>query len=138
MVEGGDDKLVYKLTFDLPDAGLGPTQGNPTMIFGEDRKDNTPITIAEDTKDSPSDGRRSPTRARRSAAGNQPYDAPLNLPAREPVAHRTRARAPHTTFLQLGMARAHRSVLEVSKIGKNDEGRATSGDNDYNIRTFCG
>ena len=104
MVEGGDDKLVYKLTFDLPDAGLGPTQGNPTMIFGEDRKDNTPITIAEDTKDSPSDGRRSPTRARRSAVSNQPYDTPLNLPAREPVAHRTRARAPHTTFLQLRTA----------------------------------
>ena len=91
MVEGGDNELVYKLTFDLPDAGLGPTQGNPTMILGEDRNDNTPITIAEDTKDSPSDGQRSPKQARRSAVGNQPYDAPLNLPAREPVAHHTRA-----------------------------------------------
>ncbi len=28
MVEGNEDELVYKLTFDLPDAGLGPTQGN--------------------------------------------------------------------------------------------------------------
>jgi hypothetical protein len=80
MVEANEDELIYELTFDLPDAGLGPTQGNQTMILGEDRNDNTPITIAEDT-DSPSDGRRSPTRARRSAAGNQPYDAHLNLPA---------------------------------------------------------
>ena len=80
MVEANEDELVYELTFDLPDAGLGPTQGNQTMIVGEDRNDNTPITIAEDT-DSPSDGQRSPTRARRSAAGNQPYDAHLNLPA---------------------------------------------------------
>jgi hypothetical protein len=47
MVEANDDELVYELTFDLPDAGLGPTQGNPTMILGEDRNDNTPITIAE-------------------------------------------------------------------------------------------
>jgi hypothetical protein len=118
MVEGGYNELVYELTFDLPDAGLGPTQGNPTMIFGEDRNDNTLITIAEDTEDSPSDSRRSPTQARRSAAGNQPYDAPLNLPAVEPVAHRTRARAPHTTILQLGMARAHRSVLEANKLAR--------------------
>ena len=117
MVEANEDKLVYELTFDLPDAGLGLTQGNQTMILGEDRNDSTPITIAEDT-DSPSDGRRSLTRARRSAAGNQPYNAPLNLPAREPVAHRTRARAPHTTFLQLGMARAHRSVLEANKLAR--------------------
>jgi hypothetical protein len=58
MVEANEDELVYELTFDLPDAGLGPTQGNQTMILGEDRNDNTPITI-----------------------GNQPYDAPLNLPA---------------------------------------------------------
>jgi hypothetical protein len=108
MVEANEDELVYELTFDLPDAGLGPTQGNQTMILGEDRNDNTPITIAEDT-DSPSDGRRSPTQACRSAAGNQPYDAPLNLPAREPVAHRTRARAPHTT---------HRSVLEANKLAR--------------------
>ena len=56
MVEANDDELVYELTFDLPDAGLGPTQGNPTMIFGEERNDNTLITIAEDTEDSPSNG----------------------------------------------------------------------------------
>ena len=28
------------------------------------------------------------------------------------------ARAPHTTFLQLGMARAHRSVLEANKLAR--------------------
>jgi hypothetical protein len=95
MVEANEDELVYELTFDLPDAELGPTQGNQTMILGEDRNDNTPITI-----------------------GNQPYNAPLNLPAREPVAHRTRARAPHTTFLQLGMAQAHRSFLEANKLAR--------------------
>ena len=56
VVDGGEDELVYEITFDLPDAGLGSTQGNSPMIFGEDRNDNTPITIAEDTEDSASDG----------------------------------------------------------------------------------
>jgi len=98
--EADNNELVYELTFDLPDAGLGPTDGNPTMILGEDRYDNTPVMIAEDTEDSPSDGRRYPTRARRSAVGNQPYNA----------------YAPRTTFLQLGTARAHRSVLEVNRL----------------------
>ena len=66
MVEADDDELVCELTFVLPDAGLGPTDGNPTMILGEDRNDNTPVMIAEDTEDSPSDGRRYLTQARRS------------------------------------------------------------------------
>ena len=56
VVDGGEDELVYEITFDLPDAGLGSTQGNSPMIFGEDRNDNTTITIAEDTEDSASDG----------------------------------------------------------------------------------
>ena len=67
VVEADDDELVCELTFVLPDAGLGPTDGNPTMILGEDRNDNTPVMIAEDTEDSPSDGQRYPARACRSA-----------------------------------------------------------------------
>ncbi len=56
MVKAEDDELVYKITFNLPDAGLGPTNGNPAMILGEARNDNTPVMIAEDTEDTPTDG----------------------------------------------------------------------------------
>ena len=102
MFEADNDKLIYELMFDLPNVGLGPMDGNPTMILGEDRNDNTPVMIAEDTEDSPSNGRRYPTRARRSAVGNQPYNA----------------YTPRTTFLQLGTARVHRSVLEVNRLAR--------------------
>ena len=102
VVEAEDDELVYEITLDLPDAGLGLMNGNPAMILGEDRNDNTPVAIAEDTEDTPTDGQRYPTQARRSAVGNQPYDA----------------YAPRTTFLQLGTARAHRSVLEANRLAR--------------------
>ena len=103
MVKAEDDELVYEITFDLPDAGLGPTNGNPAMILGEARNDDTPVVIAEDTEDAPTDGQRYPTQARRSAVGNQPYDG----------------YAPRTTFLQLGTMRAYtRSVLEANRLAR--------------------
>ena len=102
MLDAEDDELVYEITFDLPDAGLAPTDGNFAIILCEDRNDNTAVVIAEDTEDTPTDGRSYPTRACRSAVGNQPYDA----------------YAPRTTFLQLGTVRVHRSVLEANRLAR--------------------
>ncbi len=73
------------------------------MPLGEDRDDTTIPVIALDddkTHDKIQDVRRYPTRARRSAVGNQPYNT----------------YAPRTTFLQLGDVQAHRSVLEASRL----------------------
>ena len=49
MVEANEDELVYKLTFDLPDAGLQPTDGDAVVVLGDDRNDNTAVEIPVDT-----------------------------------------------------------------------------------------
>ena len=69
VVEAKDDKIVYKITFDLPDAGLQPTVGNPAVVLGDDRNDNTGAVIPVDTA---TNGQRYPTQACRSALGTQP------------------------------------------------------------------
>ena len=140
MVEGGDDELVYELTFDLPDAGLGSTQGNPPMIFSDDRNDNTPITIAEDTEDSPSNGRWSTF----SDTSSQECGRQSTIQhAAESPCTRTRCPShPHQGATHnFSTSRNGASTQECSggkQTGKNNEGRATSGNNDYDIRTFCG
>ena len=101
VTEANEDKLVYELTFDLPDAGLAPLIANPDVLLGEDRTDDVAVVIPNDT-DTASGGRRYPSRARRSAIGNQPYDT----------------YAPRTTFLQLGTVRVHRSVLEANRLAR--------------------
>ena len=93
VVEADEDELVYELTFDLPDAGLPNAQINAVGDMGEDRRDDESAVVM--TGDD--EGRRYPTRARRTVIGNQPYDA----------------YAPRATFLQLGTVRAHRSVVEA-------------------------
>ncbi len=106
IVEAVNDELVYEIMFDLPVVGA-PEQPledalSDTIIppaFPEDAHfsnkddDDTP---AKNEAPAP----RYPTRARRSAIGNQPYDQ----------------YAPRISFLQLGQARAHRSVLEASRL----------------------
>jgi hypothetical protein len=104
IIDAEDDKIVYELTFDLPDAGLPPADGDAAVVLGDDRNDNTAAVIPVDTTaKGAATGRRYPTRACRSAVGIQPYDT----------------YAPRTTFLQLGTARAHRSVQE-SRAEGND------------------
>ncbi len=92
VIEADENKLVYEITFDIPDKGV------LQMPLGEDRDDTSIPVIAlddDETNDKIQDVRRYPTRARRSVVGNQPYDT----------------YAPRTKFLQLGEVRAHRSVL---------------------------
>ena len=49
VVEAKDNEIVYKITLDLPNAGLQPTVGNLAVALGKDRNDNTGAVIAVDT-----------------------------------------------------------------------------------------
>jgi hypothetical protein len=45
VVEAKDDEIIYEITCNLPDAGLQPTVGDPAVILGDDRNDNTGAVI---------------------------------------------------------------------------------------------
>ena len=99
LVEADEDKIVYKITFDLPNAGLIPPKPHDLLPLGDNCDDMTePAVIPQGIKG----GRRYPHRARRSVIGNQPYDN----------------NAPHMTFLQLGTVRMHRSVFEANQLAR--------------------
>jgi hypothetical protein len=97
LIDANDDKIVYKITFDLPDAGLEPPEGVTAIPLGGDD-----IPIPPPIPDEPVKTRRFPTQSRRSAVGHQPYDE----------------YAPRMTFFQLREAQAHRSVLEASRLAR--------------------
>jgi hypothetical protein len=99
IIDAKDDEIVHELTFNLPDTGLQPTDGDAAVVLGDDRNDNTAVVIPVNTA---AEGWRYPPRARRSAVGIQPCDT----------------YAPRTTFLQLRMARAYRSVLEANRLAR--------------------
>jgi hypothetical protein len=50
LVEADADKIVYKLTFDLPDAGLPPANANLQIPLGDNR-DNTGIAAVTHNDD---------------------------------------------------------------------------------------
>ena len=100
LIEADGDEIVYEITFDLPDAGLNGTIAENMSDMGDSRRDDASAVVM--SADDEADGRRYPTRTRRSAVGNQPYDT----------------YAPRTTFLQLGTVRAHRSVLEANSLAR--------------------
>jgi hypothetical protein len=107
IVKANEDKVMYKITFHLPDAGLGMNAIPPDYIIPVDAPNaivpNVPtaeVAAAAQTPDlvpNVTAGRHYPTRASKSAVGNQPYDT----------------FAPRMMFLQLGNAQAHRSVLDA-------------------------
>ena len=100
LIDADKDKIIYKLTFDLLDAGLNGTDTENMSDMGNSRRDDASAVVMG--ADDEATGRCYPTRTRRSAVGNQPYDI----------------YAPRTTFLQLGTVRAHRSVLEASRLAR--------------------
>jgi len=100
LIEAEGDEIVYEITFDLADAGLAGTDAEHMSDMGDSRRDDASAVVM--STDFEADGRRYPTRTRRSAVGNQPYDT----------------NAPRTTFLQLGTVRAHRSVLEANSLAR--------------------
>ncbi len=101
VVEANEDKIVYKIMFDLPDAGLsGEGQSQLQVPLGNDRDDTTIAPIVPVDTDAPeAPSQCYPTRSCRSAVGNQPYDQ----------------FAPRVAFLQLGTARAHGGITEASR-----------------------
>ncbi len=90
VVEADEDKIVYKITFDLPGAGLpGEGQSQLQVPLGNDQDDTTIAPIVPADTDAPEAPlQRYPTRSCGSAIGNQPYDQ----------------FAPRVAFLQLGTA----------------------------------
>jgi hypothetical protein len=105
LVEANEDKIVYEITFNLPDAGL--TDGNviqddtpPPPAAGASILDmaNKTVEILTNT-DAVTTNRRYLLQSCRSVVRHQPYDT----------------YAPRTTFLQLGEVRAHRSVLDATQ-----------------------
>ena len=100
LIEAEGNEIVYELTFDLPDAGLQGTIAEDMSDMGDRRRDDASAVVMG--ADDEADGRRYPTRTRRSVVGNQPYDT----------------YAPRTTFLQHGTVRAHRSVLEANSLAR--------------------
>ncbi len=106
MVEVDEDKVVYELTFDLPDAGLSlPDAGLalPDMDvhspIGDDHDNMVDIPEPPPKEDTQA-SQCYPMQTKRSVLRHQHYNT---------YSHRT-------TFLQLGMARAHRSVLGASLL----------------------
>ncbi len=90
LVEAFEEKIVYNIMFNLPDAGLMPP--------GEDPEPEEPAT-APDNDTPPPSPCWYPTRSRRSVVGNRKYDP----------------YAPQMKFLQLGEVQAHRSAFAASK-----------------------
>ena len=77
LVEANEDELVYETTFDIPD------KGQCQLPLGEAGNDTfTPVIALSDveTHNDIQVVRRYPTRARRSAVGNQPYDTYASRP----------------------------------------------------------
>jgi hypothetical protein len=97
-IEADQDKIVYEITFDLPDAGLAP--GQNTIPAGADEfGSNTHLSIESSHHASP-EQRRYPQQSCRSVVGHEPYDS----------------YAPQIAFLQQGEIRACRSGLDAAEL----------------------
>ena len=109
LIEGNDDKIVYEITFDLPDAGLA---GNNVVPVDDPPpaappKDPTVHNLAPELVDLLTDTGASPwrypTRLQRSVTRYTPQ---------------TTCHTPQTTFLQMGEVQAHRSVVDAMRYTK--------------------
>jgi hypothetical protein len=95
VVEADDNKIIYEITFDLPDEGLlAADQG---AQLADTRDDTIDIPIVPEGKGV---GQCYSTQTCRSVVGNQPYNT----------------YAPWMAFLQIGTLQAHRSVLEATRL----------------------
>ena len=78
LIEAEGNEIVYELTFDLPDAGLHDNDAKHVSDMGDSQRDDTSTVVMG--ADDETASRRYPTRARRSAVGNQPYDVYVLIP----------------------------------------------------------
>jgi hypothetical protein len=97
LVEADEDKIVYKITFNLPDAGLEPDI-EPTIPPVQPRN-ATAVNVTNYYL----------SQSCRSVVEHQLE----SVSPRVPIAHHTRLRAPRMKFLQLGEVQMHRSVFET-------------------------
>jgi hypothetical protein len=102
LVEADKDEIVYKITFNLPDAGLVPDiepsippvqPGNATAV----NTTNCDLSLSH-----------------RSVVEHQPEP----VSSRVPIAHCTRSQAPRMNFLQLEEVQMHSSVLEARQYAR--------------------
>ncbi len=98
LAEANDEEIVYEITFNLPNAGPPVDDEGAELADSRDDTVNTPVIPKDNTANA--GGQKYPSRACRSVDGNQPYNT----------------YAPRTSFLQLGMAQALKSVLEASRL----------------------
>jgi hypothetical protein len=71
LVEEDEDKIVHKITFDLPNAGLPTANADLQVPLGDDRDDTAAAAITHNNNKA----QHYPLRARRGVVGNQPYDS---------------------------------------------------------------
>ena len=113
LVEANEDKIVYKITFDLPDASLGQNAVPPDAPASP----TTSFSLGMSNNDATTARRQHPLQSYRSVIGHQQplHDianetvelltnaaTPKPIPPRIPITHCTRAQAPQMAFLQLG------------------------------------
>ncbi len=73
LIKADEDEIVYELTFELPDAGLGVADADAMLEIGNDRLDDASTVVMAADDDTVS--RCYPTQTCRSAVGNQPYNS---------------------------------------------------------------
>jgi hypothetical protein len=99
LVEAKDNKIVYEITFDLPDAGLDGGNVVPNDAPAPHPNGGDPIFNMANKTVEVTTNQRYPDQSCRSVVGHQPYNI----------------YAPRMSFLQMGEVRAHRSVLDATK-----------------------
>jgi hypothetical protein len=104
IVEANNSRIIYEVTFDLPNAGLGgvpaePAPAPPEETFTDDRDNILVAPTAAADKDL---DQCYPIQSRRSVVGHQRYDT----------------YALRMTFLQLGTTQAHRSVIKAGHLAR--------------------
>ncbi len=97
-IEADQDKIVYEITFDLPDAGLAPDQ-NTIPAGANEFGPNTHLSIKSSHHASP-EQRQYQQQSCRSVVGHEPYDS----------------YAPRIAFLQQGEICACRSGLDAAEL----------------------
>jgi hypothetical protein len=97
-IEANQDKIMYEITFDLPDAGLAP--GQNTIPAGADNFDSDTHSSIKSLHHASPEQRQYPQQSCRSVVGHEPYDS----------------YTPQIAFLQQGEIRACRSGLDAAEL----------------------
>ncbi len=97
-IEADQDKIMYEITFDLPDAGLAP--GQNTIPAGANKFGSDTHSSIKSLHHASPEQRQYPQQSCRSVVGHEPYDL----------------YAPRIAFLQQGEIHARRSVLDAAEV----------------------